>query len=107
MSQGEVVGQAAVEHQAFLLAVLAQQPMPSARRRFGWAGPLTVLRTWTVPLSSRSRPNAARTISVRPAPTSPAMPRISPARSAERGGSGFGTAGELAKLEDGFADVVG
>ena len=81
--------------------------MPSARRRAGWAGPLTVFRTWTVPLLEPvEAERGADHLGAAGAHQSGDAEDLTRAKP-ERGGAGLGTAGQLAKLEDRFTDGVG
>ena len=79
--QRQVVGDAQPEREAFARAVLAEHahPLPPALVRPGPAR--SRRRRVTRPPLTGSRPKSARSSRVRPAPSSPAMPRISPRRS--------------------------
>ena len=55
-------------------------PMPLAKRLAGVEWVASREKTLTLPLTKRSSPNTARSVSVRPAPTRPNTPRISPER---------------------------
>ena len=79
--QRDVLGDREVEHQALLVPVLGQvrDPRASSPPTGSRTGP-ACRRARTTPASRWSIPNSTRATSVRPAPTRPAIPTISPAR---------------------------
>ncbi len=69
----------------------------------GWRNGMGCPFTYTRPVASRSSPNSASAISVRPAPTKPAKPRTSPACNENENVLKFTGTGEIFHAEQFFA----
>ena len=100
-----VLGDREVEHQALLVAVLGQVGDAGIhRRRRAREGDRRAVQADLAARRARSMPNRTRATSVRPAPTRPARPRISPARTREADVAEGPDPGQALDLEDDLAD---